>query len=550
MAKVDEGHESPAGENAGPLTADPSEALVDSAPEATAGDPEGAGEPVSDLGAELVAGLDEITAPGEEATAVAGQSVVGEVLADRYKLEEHINDDPAGRQIWRGTDIVLRRAVAMVLRHPGGDAALEMLSAAVTASRVVHPNLAGVYDAVDEGDRAYVVREWVDGQSLRQLLADTPLEPRRAAMVTHAIADACAAIHETGVAHGNLHPGTVLIGDEGRVVLADARVTDATSQEQDVRALGAILYSALTGHWPHEFEGAKLLPDALRVDGGKVASPRQIRAGVPADLDELCMRLLDDAADEKLPAAADVAAELSRFGPAPLDSLLGPDNPVRFPRVSPAAVRSRRIKARWGLALAGLLVLGLTASLVAIAWPSAKEEPVQPQAQATTPKTAPSTAPTVLKLTANQVRIVDPPNGARDELEGSEKTVDGKLETGWKSSWYSPPAEFGNIKKGMGLLINLGKPTNVSSVEVQFDAPGATVSLRGGTEDPGSTTEGDSKIATGYADIDGPKTNVPARVLFNGKEQVQYLLIWVTTLPSIPGGKYQIGVQEVTVRVT
>ena len=92
-----------------------------------------------------------------------GAPTAGEILAERYELVEHINNDSAGRQVWRGVDVVLRRPVAVVLRYPGGDSATEMLQAAVAASRVVHPNLVGVYDAIDEGDRAYVVREWVDG---------------------------------------------------------------------------------------------------------------------------------------------------------------------------------------------------------------------------------------------------------------------------------------------------------------------------------------------------------------------------------------------------
>src|ERR1044072_1838675 len=98
-----------------------------------------------------------------------GAPTVGEILAERYQLEEHVNDDSAGRQVWKGVDVILRRPVAVVLRHSGGDSAAEMLQAAVDASRVIHPNLVGVYDAIDEGTRAYVVREWVDGESLRQL---------------------------------------------------------------------------------------------------------------------------------------------------------------------------------------------------------------------------------------------------------------------------------------------------------------------------------------------------------------------------------------------
>src|ERR1700754_3521642 len=85
-----------------------------------------------------------------------GAPSVGEILAERYELIEHVNDDSAGRQVWRGVDVILRRPVAVVLRYPGGDSAAEMLQAAVTASRVIPPSLIGVYDAIDEGDRAYV----------------------------------------------------------------------------------------------------------------------------------------------------------------------------------------------------------------------------------------------------------------------------------------------------------------------------------------------------------------------------------------------------------
>jgi hypothetical protein len=92
-----------------------------------------------------------------------GSPTVGEILADRYQLEEHVGTDSLGRQLYRGMDVILRRPVAVVLRYPGGDAASEMLAGAVAASRIVHPHLVGVYDAIDETDRAYVVREWVDG---------------------------------------------------------------------------------------------------------------------------------------------------------------------------------------------------------------------------------------------------------------------------------------------------------------------------------------------------------------------------------------------------
>ena len=127
-----------------------------------------------------------------------GASTAGEMLVDRYRLEEHIDTDTAGRQIWRGIDIVLRRPVALVIRQPGGEAAAGMLTAAVAASRIVHPHLVSVYDAIDEGHRAYLVREWVPGVALRDVLRQAPLDAERATLVTHAVAEAVAALHAAG----------------------------------------------------------------------------------------------------------------------------------------------------------------------------------------------------------------------------------------------------------------------------------------------------------------------------------------------------------------
>ncbi len=168
-----------------------------------------------------------------------------------------------------------------------------MLTVAVAASRLVHPHIVSVYDAIDDGDRAYLVREWVPGIALRDVLRQAPLDAERATLVTHAIAEAVAALHSAGIVHGNVHPGTILIADDGRVVLLDAHADGPADPRDDVRAVGAVLYACLTGHWPYAEAGRRHLPDAVRDSAGRIARPRQVRGGIPRHLDEIAADLLD-----------------------------------------------------------------------------------------------------------------------------------------------------------------------------------------------------------------------------------------------------------------
>jgi len=489
-----------------------------------------------------------------------GAPTVGEILAERYQLEEHINDDSAGRQVWRGIDVVLRRPVAVVLRYPGGDSAAEMLQAAVAASRVVHSNLVGVYDAIDEDDRAYVVREWVEGASLRELTAEAPLDADRATSIAHAVASALAAIHATGMVHGNVHPGTVMIGNDGRVVLADARADDDATTQTDVRAVGGVLYFALTGHWPHEEAGASNLPDAVREAGGTIAAPRQMRAGVPTYLDDLAMDLLDA---RLAPPAADVlAAELGRLD-SQSDEFFAHSIPLRFADdvetdLPPEPVRPAGRKIAVGVAT--LLIIGLIGMIVGIRVltgndvtgtnPNAGSTLPGAASPGTTPPDGAAAIPKKIPIAPDQVRIVDPPPGTRSELRNVEFVVDGRDETEWDTERYRGHPNFGRVgKPGMGILIDLREPRRVTSVRVQFSTAGATAELRYGDRDPGNNSAGDRQISQTYKPIGGPVQTgaTHAFVGFEPELTYRYLLVWITELPQDSGGQYHIGVQEIIV---
>ncbi|OLB65285.1 MAG: hypothetical protein AUI10_07435 [Actinobacteria bacterium 13_2_20CM_2_72_6] len=440
-----------------------------------------------------------------------GTPTVGEVLAERYELQEHINDDAFGRQVWRGVDVILRRPVAVVMRYPGGEAAIEMLDAAVAASRVVHPHLVDVYDAIDEGNRAYVVRE------------------------------------------------TVLIGTDGRVVLSDARADEATTPDADIRAIGAVLYCALTGHWPHAEAGASSLPDAVRDESDHIIPPRQVRGGVPGHLSDLATDLLDPSV---APPSADVlAADLSRLEGDREEAffsvgapLLDFDEPGYPGTMVPERHRSVR---KLVIGVAVLLVLSLVGLLVAI---NALGGPrhgggAQPTggtaATAGTGQPKGNGNPTRVPVAANQVRIVDPPNGNRDpnELSGAQYAIDNDLGTAWHSAHYKGSPEFGQLKPGMGILIDLGAPKQVADVQVTASA-GAMIDLRTGTSDPGpnSGRDGDKQIYDTFRTVGDPKT-VSSTTVFQGPtDPVRYLMVFISKLPPIQdNGGYYIQVQDIQV---
>ncbi|MFF0470356.1 protein kinase family protein [Micromonospora zamorensis] len=497
-----------------------------------------------------------------------GAPTAGEVLAERYELVEHINNDSAGRLVWRGVDVILRRPVAVVLRYPGGDSATEMLQAAVAASRVIHPNLVGVYDAIDEADRAYVVREWVDGQSLRDLAADGPLDPARATAIGNAVASALAAVHATGMVHGNVHPGTVMISDEGRVVLADARTDGDDSQENDIRAVGGVLYFALTGYWPHAEaplrgatagHGRAAIPDAVRDAGGAIAAPRQVRAGVPAYLDDLTMDLLDA---EIAPPSSDVlAAELARLDvPAEEEHYLDNSGPLRFAadteeEPSPLAAAGGR---KVAVGIAGLLAVALVGLLIGISTLGDGDKDPQSNPVAAPTSSAPAgdatpAAAAARKLTVKNVRIIDPYSKNRSEVDGAEKVIDGDEDEGWETETYRDRPNFGNLKEGMGVWIDLGEPHTVKSVQAILSATGASARLLAGTTNPASGPTGDKQLELDYKktaigqpfeDHDGTTMTFNG---FDADQKYQYLLFWITELAPAEGG-FKLGVQEITVQ--
>ena len=279
----------------------------------------------------------------------------GSLVASRFRLEELL-EEHSGARFWRATDLTLARNVAIHVISRDDPRAAAVLTAARTSATVSDQRILRVLDAVEEDDSVHVVHEWGAGTSLDRLLAGEQLEPRRAAWLVREVAEAITVGHRQGIAHGRLLPENVLLTDVGSVKLigfvVDAvlhgreqpasavlgpRGTPPSEHESDVLNLGALLYACLTGKWAGF--PSSVLPEAP-YDHGRVCRPRQVRAGVPKQLDTLCDQLLNPTAGgRRFEAASEVCAALGDYlGDSLTHAAVNVSEATAF--LDPAALRS------------------------------------------------------------------------------------------------------------------------------------------------------------------------------------------------------------------
>jgi len=466
---------------------------------------------------------------------------VGVLLAGRYRLAAPVPPEPGDvgqERHWRGVDEVLARPVLVTVLPSGKAAAHDLLASAVANGRVAHPGIASVFDAADCDGYTYVVTEWVEGRPLTALLRDGPLPPAQAAAIVGSAADAVATMHSQGLAHGNLHPDNVLVTDGGGVKLTALRTAAGGAATADISRLGAVLYATLTARWPAATVGvpAQGIADAPYADG-RLCSPRQARAGVPRPLSEVTMRAL--AGPGSALTATDLAEHLHRHAD---DADTG-----RLPVVeADAPAPAPRSRWRRGVVLISILLLISVAGLLlglrlgAIPAPTRGYLPFDSRGAQPGATPAPATGGPLRVVAA---RILDP-QGDGTEVGNADRTIDGPAGTGdartvWRTDDYTTP-HFGNLKRGMGVLLDLGAPAAVSQVSVILGDPGGTFDVRAG--DTASDNPADYRtLVTQHA------RTTTVNSSFGTAQTARYWLIWFTELAP-HHGQFGIGVAAVRFR--
>ena len=318
-----------------------------------------------------------------------------------YEIAEPLGAGGMG-EVYRATDTRLGRSVALKIL-PGdwaqdSERKLRFEREARTVAGLNHPHICALYDVGSQDGIDFLVMEYLEGETLAELLARGPLPVEQALRLAIQVADALDQAHRHGVVHRDLKPGNIMVtragaklldfglarpiaaaiqaGDEGRT-RTRALTTDGTilgtleymAPEQlegkepgaraDIFAFGAVLYESLTGRRPFgNGSPAQILASILRSEPEPLS---QVVPHVPAALDRIVSRCLAKDPEQRWQTARDLGLELQWIERDP-----------RRPRAEPAAPPPRRATSArfhlYGAWLAAAACFAAAAVLGALLW--------------------------------------------------------------------------------------------------------------------------------------------------------------------------------------
>ena len=309
--------------------------------------------------------------------------MVGERILGRFRIEDRIGSGGFGT-VYRAWDERLQRPVAVkVMDREQG--APRVTREAQAVARLAHRNIATLYELATDGERAFLVSELIEGDTLRALGRRGELTDR---LVAHVGADSAAALthaHRAGVVHRDVKPENILVGPGDQAKLVDFGIARITGErtltatgavvgtlaymapEQadglrpgpaaDVYSLALTLYECLCGEHPLIREGPAATARAI---GEPIAPLSAVRPELPEPMTEAI-----DAALDPDPEVRPLASELEAMLAAHLDELDGELLPaIEGPDGEPALERRRLPAVARFLPAVGVGALGLAALIV------------------------------------------------------------------------------------------------------------------------------------------------------------------------------------------
>ena len=511
---------------------------------------------------------------------------VGAKLAGRYRLARELRRYPDPReprpQSWVGFDEVLNREVGIDLIAAGHPRAGAVEAAARDAATVPDVHFVQVLDVADENGLVYVVKEWIsDSANLTDRLVGGPLSVALATRVARELSVAIAEAHSCDMTHGALDPDKVLLTSTNQVKILGLRLetalcgieTGPETAAEDVRAIGALWYAALTGRWPTE-QSAHGLP-AAPFAHGRAFSPAQVRAAIPKAVDQVVEQVLEPAGSDlptidsakaltttisALPRLRD-ESEATDILPRPV-TRRAPVHPVAAPTAVHSLATAGPIGGHGGSRGGGhgggssggaggrqisrgliAVITGVVVVIIAVAafqLGGGKGSGSNGPTTSSTASGSASASAAAQQLAISTATIWDSDQGT-DDITRLAQSYNGSAE-GWLTTTYINGPATAPFRTGTGIIFDLGSAKSVGKVTFDVGVAGATVEVW--TADsalntlppvqdkaPPGFTKQSVKAGVGGGEVD---------VTFSTAVTTRYVLVWFTALPHQDAGTYNI----------
>jgi len=477
------------------------------------------------------------------------------LYANRYLLDVQL-PYATHDNCWRAYDQTLNRWVTLHLLNADDPRAQSLIDSCEQAAAIDSRGVIGILDVIHQGALNWpgnidpaasyvgIITSWAQGVSLDEYLSasENAMPLVKVLQIVRGTAMTMATAHEQGIIHGDLTTRSILFVDSGETRIQGFGIDRILNQSEnapsiagDIQSLGTALHVMLTQYGLNRQgveNGPRPIPRGV---------PSQLRSGIPTSIDDLYRA----SQDGTFVTMRDVVDALSIS--------LADMTQTRESRQQPTVDENDSTESAHGRRWLGVLTASLL--VILLGWggwqllthnfkPGGVPVALLPENFADDPlasmSASPSAQPSATQRLANltTIRDFDPYGNGEENPDLVSKAIDKDSSTAWRTVQYRGADLAG--KPGVGLLLDLGESSNVSSVTVEFSRAGQGLAIYVSDSD---------KPALKTAELMG-------KVTFSGTSQTlrsntpksgRYVVIWLTRLPQIDVESYQSGITEIQV---